>query len=176
MSISLWLGMTIRVSTLSLRFSIPSSAWTRRRAPSKRKGLVTTATVRAPTSFLAISAMMGAAPVPVPPPSPAVMKTMSAPTRTSLIFSRDSSAAWAPISGFDPEPRPLVPFSPIWSLISALEFINACISVLTAINSTPLIFPEEIMEFMALLPPPPTPRTFILAKVFVSGLTRPTLW
>ena len=46
--------------------------------PSKPKGLVTTATVRMPSS-LATAATTGAAPVPVPPPRPAVTKTMSAP-------------------------------------------------------------------------------------------------
>ena len=56
----------------------PASACLRRRLPSKRKGLVTTPTVSAPSS-LAISATTGAAPVPVPPPMPAVTKTMSAP-------------------------------------------------------------------------------------------------
>ncbi len=48
------------------------------RLPSKAKGLVTTATVRMPSSR-AISATTGAAPVPVPPPMPAVMNSMSAP-------------------------------------------------------------------------------------------------
>ena len=56
--------------------------------------------------FLAISATTGAPPVPVPPPLPAVMKTMSAPFSTSSISSRWSSAAWRPISGSEPAPRP----------------------------------------------------------------------
>jgi len=42
------------------------------------KGLVTTPTVRMP-SERATSAITGAAPVPVPPPMPAVMNTMCAP-------------------------------------------------------------------------------------------------
>ena len=50
----------------------------------------------------------GAAPVPVPPPSPAVTNTMSAPLRASLMSSRDSAAAPCPICGFAPAPRPLV--------------------------------------------------------------------
>lgn len=41
---------------------MPSSALFLRLRPSKVKGLVTTATVSAPTSFIAISATMGAAP------------------------------------------------------------------------------------------------------------------
>ncbi|OQA81905.1 MAG: hypothetical protein BWY29_01015 [Microgenomates group bacterium ADurb.Bin238] len=81
-----WFGITIRVSTLSLRISIPSSAVCIRRTPSNIKGLVTTATVRAPAS-LAIWAITGAAPVPVPPPMPAVINTMSLSNRRSLILS-----------------------------------------------------------------------------------------
>ena len=42
--------------------------------------------VSAPTS-LAISAITGDAPVPVPPPSPAVMKTMSLPLSRALMSS-----------------------------------------------------------------------------------------
>ncbi len=49
-----------------------------RREPSKPNGFVTMPTVSAPSSR-AMRATTGAAPVPVPPPSPAVMKTMSAP-------------------------------------------------------------------------------------------------
>ena len=65
------------VSTFSLSSSVYCSATSLRRIPSKLKGFVTTATVRLPRS-LAISAMTGAAPDPVPPPMPAVMKIMSA--------------------------------------------------------------------------------------------------
>jgi hypothetical protein len=46
-----------------------------RRWPSKWNGLVTTPTVRMPSS-LAARAITGAAPVPVPPPMPAVTNTM----------------------------------------------------------------------------------------------------
>ena len=56
MSSSLSLGMTIMVSTQSERVLMPSSALFLRLRPSKVKGLVTTATVSAPTSFIAISA------------------------------------------------------------------------------------------------------------------------
>ena len=45
-------------------------------------GFVTTATVRMPSSF-ATCATIGVAPVPVPPPMPAVMNSMSAPSMTS---------------------------------------------------------------------------------------------
>ena len=49
--------------------------------PSNEKGLVTTPTVRIPICF-AISATIGAPPVPVPPPIPAVINTISAPLST----------------------------------------------------------------------------------------------
>ena len=74
---SRWLGMQIRVSTCSFSSRTPSSALRPRRRPSNRNGLVTTPTVSAPISR-ASCAMTGAPPVPVPPPMPAVTKTMSA--------------------------------------------------------------------------------------------------
>ena len=52
-------GMTIRVSTFSLRRWMPCSACTARRRPSKPNGRVTTPMVSAPM-LLAISAMTGA--------------------------------------------------------------------------------------------------------------------
>ena len=91
-------------STLSFRFWMPVSACTERRRPSKEKGRVTTPMVSAPPAR-AISATTGAAPVPVPPPLPAVMNTMSAPLRASSISTRCSSAAWRPISGSLPAPE-----------------------------------------------------------------------
>ena len=86
-------------------------AWPMRRLPSSEKGSVTTATVStlpvSPPSWLAIEATTGAAPVPVPPPRPAVMKTMSEPSRASQIFSVSSTAAWRPTSGLAPAPEAL---------------------------------------------------------------------
>ncbi len=79
-------GTTMRVSTSSLSFATPASAWLWRRRPSKLNGLVTTPIVSAPID-LAMRATTGAPPVPVPPPSPAVTKTMSAPARASSISS-----------------------------------------------------------------------------------------
>ena len=66
---------------------MPGSACAARRLPSKPNGRVTTPMVSAP-SERATLATTGAPPVPVPPPSPAVTKTMSAPLRTSSISSR----------------------------------------------------------------------------------------
>ena len=104
-------GMTMRVSTFSLRIWIPFSACMARRRPSKVKGRVTTPMVRAPR-LLAISATTGAAPVPVPPPLPAVMKTMSAPWSASSISGRCSSAASRPTSGSLPAPEPAGELAP----------------------------------------------------------------
>ena len=78
--------MVINESTNSESSEIPLSAIFIRRLPSKRKGLETTATVKIPISF-ACCAMTGAAPVPVPPPMPAVINTMSAPSSASAIRS-----------------------------------------------------------------------------------------
>ncbi len=57
--------------------------------------------------------MTGAPPVPVPPPMPAVMNSMCEPSMAARISSMASSAAAAPISGFDPAPSPSVMLTPI---------------------------------------------------------------
>ncbi len=100
------------MSTLALRFSIPLTAFSDLGLPSKPKGLVTTPTVKIPISF-ARPATTGAEPVPVPPPIPAVMNTISAPLKACPISSMLSSAALRPISGSAPAPSPFVSFSPI---------------------------------------------------------------
>ena len=105
-------GTTISVSTFSFNLSIPASALSIRRFPSNWKGFVTTPTVRISCS-LAICAITGAAPVPVPPPIPQVMNTISCPWIRFRSSSRLSSAACSPTSGRAPAPRPFVSFSPI---------------------------------------------------------------
>ena len=92
--------------------------------PSNLKGLVTTATVRAPNSF-AIDAITGAAPVPVPPPIPAVIKTISAPVNNSSIAILSLSAALLPISGSAPAPRPFVRPLPNFKDIAFFEALRA---------------------------------------------------
>ena len=82
-------GIVIKVSTLAFKFLIPASACFKRFLPSNIKGRVTTPTVKAPTSR-AHSATIGAPPVPVPPPIPAVTKIMSAPCKAFMISSRFS--------------------------------------------------------------------------------------
>ncbi len=95
---------------------MPSTAWRDRFLPSKPNGLVTTPTVSAPHSR-AICAITGAAPVPVPPPMPAVTNTMSAPEMRSAMLCMLSSAERRPISGFAPAPRPLVSALPKLDLV-----------------------------------------------------------
>ena len=160
-SSSLSLGITISVSTLSFRRSIPETALTIRCFASNLNGFVTTPTVNIPISF-AILATTGAAPVPVPPPIPQVTNTISAPSIALDRSSALSSAAFIPISGWAPAPRPLVSFSPIWINVGALQSANACLSVFTPTNSTPPIF-SSIILFTALFPAPPTPITMIFA-------------
>src|SRR5919202_5280521 len=148
-------GITISASTLSRSRVRPSSAALRRLKPSKPNGSVTTATVSA-RAWRAMSAMIGAAPVPVPPPRPAVRKIMSAPSITSVRASRLISAARSPACGSPPAPRPLAARPPIGILRMAEDICSACASVLTAMNSTPWS-PASTMRLTALPPPPPTP-------------------
>ena len=136
---------------------MPASAACARREPSNPKGLVTMPTVSAPSSR-AMRASTGAAPVPVPPPSPQVMKTMSEPLSSALVLSKSSIAAVRPRSGSAPEPRPRVAPWPICSVTWAEDCCSDCASVLTATNSTPPSS-ASIMRLTALTPAPPTPTT-----------------
>mmetsp|Transcript_29623 Transcript_29623/g.64653 ORF Transcript_29623/g.64653 Transcript_29623/m.64653 type:complete len:251 (+) Transcript_29623:199-951(+) len=134
------LGMMISVSTFRLSSLMASIAWSWRRRPSKLKGVVTMPTVRMPRD-LATPAITGAAPLPVPPPMPAVTNTMSAPLTTLSTSSRLSSAARLPISGLPPAPSPRVSIAPICKccVLGTGEVARAWESVLTIQNSTPLI-------------------------------------
>ena len=74
--------------------------------------MVTMPTVRIPISF-ATWAITGAAPVPVPPPIPAVINTILVfLDKISLICSISSIAAFLPTSGIEPAPLPLVRLLP----------------------------------------------------------------
>ena len=130
-SISRWFGTTITESAASRSSSRPSSATVERRCPSKSNGRVTTAIVSAPRSF-ACEAMSGAAPVPVPPPIPAVMKTMFAFSTIVCRSSLSSSAAFRPTSGLAPDPKPSVVLRPIVICVAPRQVNSACWSVLTA--------------------------------------------
>ena len=119
-----WFGTTINVSTCAASCSIPASACFMRRGPSNWNGFVTTPTVKIPRSLAAL-AITGAAPVPVPPPMPAVIKTMLQSDNSASTSFMDSSAACRPISGFDPAPRPAVRFEPSWIFRGARECAKA---------------------------------------------------
>ena len=147
--------------------SMPLLAFFFRCRPSKVNGLVTTPTVSEPMSR-ATWAMTGAAPVPVPPPIPAVTNTMSAPPSTSASRAASSMAAAAPISGLAPAPRPLVRLLPIWTLVGARLVSSTWPSVLAAMKSTPWM-PASIMVLTALPPPPPTPTTLIFGPITSSS-------
>ncbi len=155
-------GTMMIVSTFSFSFWMPVSACTERRWPSKVNGRVTTPIVNAPICF-AISATTGAPPVPVPPPFPAAMNTMSEPFNTSSISWRCPSAAWRPNSGSEPAPSPRVSRRPMSIFTSASDNNSDCASVLMAMNSTPFN-PASIIRLTALHPPPPIPTTLITAR------------
>ena len=105
---NLSLLITNKVSTRGFNWRMPSCACCNRLGPSNAKGVVTIPTVRIPIS-LQICAIMGAPPVPVPPPIPTVMKAILVFTsKILLISSKDSSVAIFPISGLAPAPSPCV--------------------------------------------------------------------
>jgi hypothetical protein len=158
-------SITISVSTCSRSSCVPTSARSERSRPSKPKGFVTTPTVSAPSSSFASSAMIGAAPVPVPPPSPAVMKIMSAPFSDSFSSSRDSCAAACPTAGSAPAPRPRVACEPMWIFTSDSPICSDWASVFTATNSTP-VMPASTIRETAFVPAPPTPTTLMTARKF----------
>ena len=83
---------TIIESTLDFKLFKPSTEKAILLCPSKENGRVTIATTKAPASF-AIRAITGEAPVPVPPPIPAAIKTILASFTISLISSALASAA-----------------------------------------------------------------------------------
>jgi hypothetical protein len=74
--------------------------------------------------------------VPVPPPMPAVMNSMSAPATTLPKSSTLSCAACSPRLGLPPVPSPRVSCVPICSLFGQMLESRACLSVLMAQNST----------------------------------------
>ena len=118
------LGMTRSVSTWDLSRWMPSSAARALRMPSNEKGRVTTPTVSAPVS-LAISAITGAAPVPVPPPMPAATNIMSESRTASYSSSLLSSADLIPRSGLPPTPLPPVSWSPMRILSGTSHLTSA---------------------------------------------------
>ena len=140
---------------------MPSRARFIRFGPSKLKGSVTIPTVRMPNSR-EICEITGAAPVPVPPPIPPVMNTISAPSNRDVMASRSASIASRPTVEFAPAPRPLVRFFPTWIFCSEGLLSRSWASVLMAMKSTPCI-PDVIIRVTAFPPAPPTPTTFSFA-------------
>ena len=164
-----WFGMMMRVSTTFCSSAIPASARRMRLVPSNWKGLVTTPTVSTPSSRAA-RAMTGAAPVPVPPPMPAVMKHMCTPCRCSTMSSIDSSAAAPPTCGLAPAPSPWVTPMPSWMRLLQPFCCNAWASVFATTNSTPSSS-FSIMLWTALPPAPPTPKTVMRGRSSVASGT-----
>ena len=158
MSSRRWLLMTNRVSTSLEMRATPSRALSICLGISNLKGMVTMPTVRMP-NFMASRAMMGAAPVPVPPPMPAVMKSMlvSVP-RALTISSTCCSASSSPFSGRPPAPKP----GPSCTWCAMGESSSALESVLHTMKCTPSM-PSRYILATALPPPPPTPMTLMLA-------------
>ena len=101
------LSISIHESTLCINFDIPALACSALFSCSYLNGVVTTATVRIPSS-LATFAITGEPPVPVPPPIPATIKSISVCSSASLISGILSSAAILPFSGSFPAPKPFV--------------------------------------------------------------------
>ena len=84
-----------------------------------------------------ISAMTGAAPVPVPPPKPAVINTMwlSFQSVPDHLFALEGCLA--PDFGIGAGAQAFGELFPSWILTGALEISRAWASVLAAINLTP---------------------------------------
>ena len=142
---------------------MPFWAWATRFFPSKEKGRVTMPTVSTPMSR-AMRATTGAPPVPVPPPMPAVMKTISVlASSRSRISSMDSSVAACPISGWLPAPRPLVSSGPSCTRLGTGLLSRAWASVLQITKLTSLM-PCRNMWLTALQPPPPMPKTLMMEE------------
>ena len=159
----------MRLSTALRISSIPFSACEERMFPSKENGAVMIPTVKMPISFAAL-AITGAAPVPVPPPIPAVTKHILVLVSNMAVTSgRLSRAASLPISGSAPAPSPSVRDTPSCTLLATGLWYSACASVLHTMKSTPFT-PTRVMWFTAFDPPPPTPMTLITELRFLGKL------
>src|SRR5256885_2419091 len=165
-SSSLSFGIVITVSAASRSLSRPHSALSIRSLPSPRKGNVTTAIVRAPISF-ARRATYPQLPVPVPPPSPQVTKTISAPWTMARNSSSASRAASSPICGKAPAPRPFVMRRPRSTFLGDVMWSKCCASVLHANSSAPTI-PSPYTRAIVLHPPPPRPMILMFVRILLS--------
>jgi hypothetical protein len=111
---------------------------------------------------LATSATTGAPPVPVPPPSPQVTKTMSAPLRTSTISSRWSSAACADarVGAGTETARQVASDVELHVGVGHQQGLGVGVDR----DELDTAEPASIIRFTALTPPPPTPTTLITAR------------
>ena len=129
-----------------------------RRVPSNWNGLVTTPTVRMPISRAA-RAMTGAAPVPVPPPMPAVTNTMCDAGEVIADFLDRLLGGRAADLGLRAGAEALGDLQAhLDDAVGAATSVSACASVLATTKSTPAR-PDVIMLLTALPPAPPTPHT-----------------
>ena len=165
--IRLSLCTTKSASICSRIASTPCSATRSFRFPSKENGTVTTPMESMP-NFFTSRAMTGAAPVPTPPPMPAVMNTRSTSFKTCSSRAISFSAAFSPISATPPVPRPFVKRSPICktSIPASFSSESCFASVLTPNNSMPGILSSASLS-RTLFPPPPTPTTLIRMTALV---------
>ena len=150
----------IIASTCLRNFSIPAVACAERSGPSLLGGVVTIATVNISISC-ANSAITGVAPVPVPPPIPAVRKSISVPRARNRLrtLSSEAIACSAPTSALFPAPNPSSPRRILFS--SAIcNLSRSSWSVLQAARFTPSICIFHMCS-IALPPAPPTPIAII---------------
>ena len=151
--------MTSMASTSLANLSTPSKALSTCRCNSKRNGIVTMATVSSPRDF-ASRAMIGEAPVPVPPPIPAVIKTIFvSSSKMSSIASKSPSASARPVSGSPPAPSP----GPSCRRSGTALLSSAFRSVLQTRKRTSWR-PSQYMLATAFPPPPPTPITLMIEE------------
>ena len=146
--------------------SSASSACSRRRFPSKEKGSVANTTTWAPCARIA-SAIQGAAPEPVPPPSPTSNTTSDAPSNRAPTTDILSCAAARPSSGSPPVPRPRVSRCPSTRRSTVAAVDNARESVLATRISIPGS-PSLVSRSAAWLPAPPTPKTLTFHSEWAS--------
>ena len=162
--------ITINASTYLLISSTALRAFKILGFPSNKNGIVMIPTVSKPRSFATL-ATIGAAPVPVPPPIPAVTNTILVlSSNKSPISARLSSAASLAFLGSLPAPRPPVTVGPINNFLGTADLPRACLSVLHTTNSTFFTLDLYILS-IALFPPPPTPIT-IISGVDLLSVTR----
>src|SRR6266581_2808775 len=144
--------ITITESTCRDSSSMPTSAACMRRTPSNEKGLVTTATVRMPISW-ATSATTGAAPVPVPPPIPAVMTAMNSTPATPFRIMWSTALPPAPPTPITLITVPLNVFSTISNMLASFrDEIEKHLPALLKIALKPFAHPSEHLSERAALP------------------------